>query len=177
MFIGSLIIWNTFIAGFNDAYGSWKMICIRFLYSFSSLSFKLAMSFPSNKTLPEVTSCKRMMLLPVVDFPQPDSPTSPNVSPFLIVKLRSSTAFNCSVFLPNGPFLIGKYFLSSALQLSFLHACESPTALSFNQHMERLPSPISKYGGRSFSQMSIACGQRSANGQPFGGCNKFGVTP
>lgn len=127
--------------------------------------------------LPEVTSCKRMMLLPVVDFPQPDSPTSPNVSPFLIVKLRSSTAFNCSVFLPNSPFLIGKYFLSSELQLSFLHACESPTALSFSQHMERLPFPISKYGGRSFSQMSILCGQRSANGHPFGGCSKFGVTP
>lgn len=147
------------------------MICILFRYSFSSLSFKLAISFPSNKTLPEVTSCKRMMLLPVVDFPQPDSPTNPNVSPFLMVKLRSSTAFNCSVFLPNSP------FLSSELQLSFLHAWKSPTVLSFNQHIERLSFPISKYGGRSFSQMSIACGQRSANGQPCGGFNKFGVTP
>lgn len=104
MFIGSLIIWNTFIVGFNDAYGSWKMICILFRYSFSSLSFRSAISCPSNRMLPEVTSCKRMMLLPVVDFPQPDSPTSPNVSPFFIVKLRSSTAFSCFVFLPNSPF-------------------------------------------------------------------------
>lgn len=119
MFIGSLIIWNTFIVGFNDAYGSWKMICIRFLYSFSSLSFRSAISFPSNRMLPEVTSCKRMMLLPVVDFPQPDSPTSPNVSPFLIVKLRSSTAFNCSVFLPNSPFLIGKYFFKFRTSIKF----------------------------------------------------------
>ena len=29
----------------------------------------------------------------VVDLPQPDSPTSPSVSPLLIVKLTSSTAW------------------------------------------------------------------------------------
>ncbi len=32
------------------------------------------------------------MSLPVVDFPQPDSPTSPSVSPSSIQKLTPSTA-------------------------------------------------------------------------------------
>ena len=36
---------------------------------------------PSNVTRPEVGSSRRRMTLPRVVFPQPDSPTSPSVSP------------------------------------------------------------------------------------------------
>ena len=37
-------------------------------------------------------SWSRRTALPSVDFPQPDSPTTPRVSPFAISKLTSSTA-------------------------------------------------------------------------------------
>ena len=39
------------------------------------------------------------MEYPVVDFPHPDSPTSPIVSPFCILKETPSTAFTYSIFI------------------------------------------------------------------------------
>ena len=39
------------------------------------------MSRPSNTTLPPVGSSRRMMQRAIVDFPQPDSPTTPRVRP------------------------------------------------------------------------------------------------
>jgi hypothetical protein len=54
---------------------------------------------------------RRRMVLPVVDFPQPDSPTRPMVVPRLILKETSSTAFTWPVTPPKNPPLIGKYFL------------------------------------------------------------------
>ena len=38
-------------------------------------------------------SIKPIIENPVIDFPEPDSPTKPTISPFLILKLISSTAF------------------------------------------------------------------------------------
>src|ERR1700730_4392391 len=43
-------------------------------------------------TSPSQLGTSRMMALPKVDFPQPDSPTSPTVSPASRSKLTSSTA-------------------------------------------------------------------------------------
>src|SRR5690554_2342349 len=48
-----------------------------------------------------------MMDLPTVVFPQPLSPTRPRVSPGLILKDTSSTAFSGTVL--NNPILMGKY--------------------------------------------------------------------
>ena len=39
------------------------------------------MSLPSNSTLPPVGSSSRVISRPMVDLPQPDSPTTPRVSP------------------------------------------------------------------------------------------------
>ena len=44
----------------------------------------------------------------VVDLPQPDSPTTPSVSPFMTLKLMPSTACTCALTLPRGP-RKGKY--------------------------------------------------------------------
>src|SRR5699024_2039425 len=41
-----------------------------------------------------------MIVLPAVDFPHPDSPTSPNVSPLKISNVIPSTAFSRSPPLP-----------------------------------------------------------------------------
>src|SRR6266508_2922076 len=51
------------------------------------------MSRPSKTILPPVGSSRRMMQRAIVDFPQPDSPTTPSVSPFRTVNVTPSTAF------------------------------------------------------------------------------------
>jgi hypothetical protein len=45
---------------------------------------------------PEVWSSSRITIIDVVDFPQPDSPTRPTLSPWPTEKLMPSTARNCS---------------------------------------------------------------------------------
>ena len=62
------------------------------------------MSVPSKTTLPAVGSSSLTSIRAVVDFPQPDSPTSPSVSPALTLKETFSTArtFEVSV-LPSKP--------------------------------------------------------------------------
>ena len=39
------------------------------------------MSWPSNSIVPPVGSSSRVISRPIVDLPQPDSPTTPRVSP------------------------------------------------------------------------------------------------
>ncbi len=68
--------------------------------SFVSLVVKLSISRSLNKLngnslyqiKPSDTSFRPTTVLANVDFPDPDSPTMPNVSPFLIAKLISLTA-------------------------------------------------------------------------------------
>ena len=50
------------------------------------------MSSPSNMMVPAVLSISRITIIEVVDLPQPDSPTSPTLSPRPTVKLMPSTA-------------------------------------------------------------------------------------
>src|SRR5258708_6601065 len=50
------------------------------------------MSWPSSTTRPSEAGTSRMIALPRVDLPQPDSPTRPSVSPASTSKLTSSTA-------------------------------------------------------------------------------------
>ncbi len=53
------------------------------------------MSGPLSLMLPQVGSTSRSTLRATVDLPQPDSPTSPSVSPMPSEKLTPSTA--CTV--------------------------------------------------------------------------------
>jgi hypothetical protein len=55
------------------------------------------------------------MVRPTVDFPQPDSPTSPTVSPFAIEKLTPSTANTVPDARCRTPVRIGKCFLRSRM--------------------------------------------------------------
>ena len=89
----SAMISATVIRGLSDAYGSWKIICILRLNFLSSERDLRPCTFsPLNSTSPLVASYKRIIVLPVVDFPQPDSPTRPNVSPRKMSNDRPSTA-------------------------------------------------------------------------------------
>ena len=69
------------IRGFRLAYGSWKIIWIRRRMRRSSSPSSVVTSSPSNAIVPAVGLYSRTIARPVVLLPQPDSPTSPRVSP------------------------------------------------------------------------------------------------
>src|SRR5437868_2022035 len=67
--------------GFNDEYGSWKMICISRRNARNSFFLTRQISVPSNTIFPADGSTNLKILLPNVVLPLPDSPTKPKVSP------------------------------------------------------------------------------------------------
>src|SRR5262245_9727565 len=71
------------------------------------------MSLPERRIMPAVGSISRNIVRPTVDLPQPDSPTSPSVSPAPIVKLTPSTANTVPPARCSSPLRRGKYFLRS----------------------------------------------------------------
>ena len=74
----------TVIRGFSDAYGSWNTICI-LRRNCAQLARSGRVARPARRTAPSPTSARAgaARSRPVVDLPQPDSPTSPSVSPRL----------------------------------------------------------------------------------------------
>ena len=84
--------------GLSEEIGSWKIIwtCVRSVRRSPRLSDVSSVS--PNTILPEVAFSTWTMARPVVDFPQPDSPTSPSVSPWCRLKVMPATA--CTVALP-----------------------------------------------------------------------------
>ena len=83
---------RTVIRGFSDAYGSWKTICISRRTLRISRRSKCVMSRPLKMIFPDVGSTSLMIVRDSVVLPQPDSPTSPIVSPALIERSTVSTA-------------------------------------------------------------------------------------
>ncbi|MNP29103.1 hypothetical protein D3C76_1221130 [compost metagenome] len=67
--------------GFKEASGSWKIIWISLRFSRSAPCSSLVRSWPSHTTLPSVAGTRPMRARAKVDLPQPDSPTTPRVSP------------------------------------------------------------------------------------------------
>src|SRR5262249_61529493 len=61
--------------------------------------------------VPAVGCSAARMSFEVVVLPQPDSPTSPRLSPWLMVKLTPSTALTQPRFLPSREPPTAKYFL------------------------------------------------------------------
>src|SRR5487761_182852 len=89
------------------------------------------MSSPMNSIVPAVGSRRRIMVRPSVDLPQPDSPTRPTVSPFLMSRSTPSTAWTCATVLWRTPEVMGNHVLSprtdrrgaDAVQARFSCAC------------------------------------------------------
>jgi hypothetical protein len=105
----------TRLRGFSDAYGSWKIIIISRRSGRMSARERCVMSRPSKTTRPPVGSSSRMMHRAIVDLPQPDSPTTPRVSPSRTVKLTPSTAFTAAIcFWKMIPRVTGKCFFRSS---------------------------------------------------------------
>ncbi len=132
---GSAMIEATVIRGFNDAYGSWKTIWTsrRSFRSVSRCAVPTSMtSSPSpvwNSTSPEVGSIRRSRHRAVVDLPEPDSPTRPNVSPRRTSKEMFETACTAPIcFLKNTPRRIGNSFTRFLTRMST--SCEDSAGLS-----------------------------------------------
>ena len=78
--------------GLNELPGSWNTSCIRRRAARSCFSSSSEISISSNRTVPLVGSTSRISSRPVVDLPQPLSPTSASVSPRAMVNDTPSTA-------------------------------------------------------------------------------------
>src|SRR5215472_3194891 len=110
---------RTFCLGSREAYGSWKTICIFLRRGLSPLPFTREISSPSNSIEPPVGSVSLMMVLPKVVFPQPDSPTSPSVSPGATERETPSTALTLPIERLRKPPLLGNHFCRSTVVRMF----------------------------------------------------------
>src|SRR5215469_9298035 len=115
---GSPTLSSNVMRGLSEPKGSWKIIWMSRRSSFSSAPDigTRSTTLPSRvrySTCPAVGSCARRIERETVVLPQPDSPTSPSVSPSPTVKLTSSTARTCPTTRRKNPLEIGKYFRSS----------------------------------------------------------------
>src|SRR5215469_1521847 len=95
--------------GLSELNGSWNTICMsaRLLRISPAGSFVSSTSFTF--TLPAVGLINCKMARPVVDLPQPLSPTSPKVSPRRTNRSTPSTALTLATVRPKIPPLMGKW--------------------------------------------------------------------
>ena len=104
----------TRLRGFSDAYGSWKIIIISRRNGRISARESREMSWPRNRIEPLVGSSSFITQRAIVDLPQPDSPTTPSVSPSWSANDTPSTAFTeATSFWKTIPRVTGKCFLRS----------------------------------------------------------------
>ena len=154
----------TVMRGFRLANGSWKMICMSRARPRSSCGPIAPTSRPSNSTSPAVGSISRSTQRPVVLLPQPDSPTTPSVSPAASSKLTPSTACTWSTTRRSTPPRIGKCFFRSL-------TCSSGGCSCSRSRMQatRWPGATSRSGGvawrHSARDMLAARGEAAAFGR------------
>ena len=111
---GSATIWRTVMRGLSDAYGSWKTICMSVRILRVSALSSGSTSRPSNSTWPLVAVKSFSARRAVVDLPQPDSPTSPNVCPRCTSNVTPSTARTVPTRRRRiAPFVTGKCLVRS----------------------------------------------------------------
>src|SRR3954453_21736623 len=109
----------TVIRGFSEAYGSWKMIWTSRRYCLSARPPIFATSRSLWRTDPPVGFSSPTSNFETVDLPQPDSPTSPSVSPRRSVRFTPSTARTWpTVRLKTIPWVSAKYFFRSLISSS-----------------------------------------------------------
>ena len=82
--------------------GSWKTICMRARSARQAGVPGAGIGRPSKATVPASGTSMPSTMRPVVDFPQPDSPTSPKVRPRSNVSETPATAVT-STLRPNNP--------------------------------------------------------------------------
>ena len=90
---GSAIRSPIFMRGFSALHGSWKTICISLRNGRIVFAGKFVISRPSKFICPSEGSVRRKIVRPIVDLPDPLSPTIPNTSPRRMHKSTPLTAF------------------------------------------------------------------------------------
>ena len=75
---GSTSVWPIVRAGLSEEYGSWKTTRRSATSRLRCLSDIDVMSCPCSFTVPDVGGCRPSTALPIVDLPEPDSPTTPS---------------------------------------------------------------------------------------------------
>src|SRR5260370_32802519 len=105
------------------------------------------MQRPNSETVPAVAGINPTRMRPAVDLPEPDSPTSPSVSPAMTSKLTSSNAFSgetppawltMNVFLrPRASTIAG----SAIGGASKKNARRAADAMQLSCRLERRPRP------------------------------------
>ena len=111
-----------------------------------------------------------LIRFPVVDFPHPDSPTRPNISPFFISKEILSTAILESLDLKKLelPKLFFKFLISSIFSIIFTY---------LYKHLTRCPSFLSKSSGKISWHLFFAMGHLAAKGHPLSLSDRLGTLP
>ena len=132
--------------GLRLANGSWNTICICLRKSRNVRAFIASTSCPSTRTVPLSGSVSLRMERPVVDLPQPDSPTSASVSPARKEKEMFSTAWTRPETLPNRPERIGKRVVRLETSSSGRSAIETVSGVSAGS--SEVPVTLSTIGKR-----------------------------
>ena len=171
--------------GFSEENGSWKTIWTPRRYSRISRRPwpQTSISRPSRwkVTRPPLGRYRPPIILPVVVFPQPLSPTRPRVSPRRIVKLTPSTALMC----PHRPVeqapLDGEVLrqvldLEQGVGERGFGSVGHGARLGYSQQETAWPGATSSSSGMVLHS-SVACGQRAAKGQPWITCMGLGTEP
>ena len=153
------------------------------------------MSRPSKMIVPPVGSSRRATQRAIVDLPQPDSPTTPSVSPAFSVKLTPSTALTAPTSLLEDEPPRDREVLLQALDdagdlaHAALRARSAPARFCRPDARARLVVEVAaeamvarrrstgSSSGSSLRQTSITNSQRGLNGQPLGGLRSDGGWP
>ena len=181
---GSPTMSSSVMRGLSDENGSWKIICICRRSGCSRLLRQRSRRrSPPHRRVQAASarrsaSIARRMQRDVVVLPQPLSPTSDSVSPWLRKNVTSSTAFTWPTIFCSKPRRIGKYFFSpltsrSTLAVRAVTFDAVTSAHVFVQEAARLwPSPTAARGRLGGVAAAGHERRRSADGtgSPSAGC-------
>ena len=101
----------TVMRGLSEANGSWNTIWMSRRIARRSSPSRPSTFLPSKTISPSEGSIRRITQRAVVDLPQPDSPTSPSVSPRFTANETPSTAWTRAISRDSSPPLMAKCFL------------------------------------------------------------------
>src|SRR3990172_5636059 len=165
---GSAITSPTVERGSSEAYGSWKIICIRGRSRRNVSPFRAVTSTLSKRMRPPVGGYNRKIVRPPWVFPQPLSPTKPSVSPRLISNETPSTAFTQPMVRWKTPRRIGKCFFRFATRTSAL-SLEATTHVLF-RHVHPAGDRVARayFAQRRVFLPALLNGERTAWGEGTG---------
>ena len=129
---------------------------------------------PSNMTCPAVAGTSRISSRPSVDFPQPDSPTSPRVSPGSIVRSTPSTARKAVLAAAEKPACVHRIVLRQAQRLQQRAISRCPAR---GCRPPSWPGSNVSSGGIASLQAATAWEHRAENRHPAGRRDGSGRLP